>query len=204
MKRSTVLAAFGAGLALAAQSVSAAPVQLTSFDNFSLDAIYGSWGAPFATLTSGPTAFTVRSHNYGSGYKYLGGEFNAAGNDTVQVNVTVSEGVAGVLVDLVDASNNGQAYRFYGLTPGNGVNGSNDYVLTMKLTDGQYFTGTGVLDPTRISQMNIEIDPGPTNDFYTAAFNDLSLVSSVVPEPAGLGTAALGGLFLARRRRQRR
>jgi len=182
MRRLAASLAIGAAPTLVITVVSAAaPVQLASFDNpFSLDAIYGSWGAPFATLTSDPDRFIVRSHEYGSGYKYLGGEFNANGNDTVQLLVTVSEGTAGCLVDLVDANNNGIAFRFYGLTPGNGNNGTNDYTLRMRLSDGIYFTGTGVLDTTRISQMHIEVDPGPTHDYYTASFNDLSLITSVV------------------------
>lgn len=199
MKRLASILALGTGMALAA-SAFAAPVQLSSFDNFTLDAIYGSWGAPFATLTSGPDRFTVRSHDYGSGYKYLGGEFNANGNDTVQLLVTVSEGTAGCLVDLVDANNNGVAFRFYGLTPGNGDNGTNDYTLRMRLADGAYFTGTGILDTTRISQMNIEIDPGPTHDYYTASFNDLSLVTAV-PEPTALALLGFGALLAARRHR---
>ena len=202
MKRLVTSLVLGGGsLMLAATAAPANPVQLTSFDNFTLDAIYASWGAPFATITSAPDRYIIRSHNYGSGYKYLGGEFDAAGNDTVQLQVTVSEGVAGCLVDLVDANNNGVAFRFYGLTPGNGVNGTNDYILQMPLSAGQYFTGTGVLDTTRISQMNIEIDPGPTNDFYTASFNDLSLVT--VPEPTGLAAGASVGVLVAARRRRR-
>src|SRR3954471_19702524 len=104
MNRFAVLAAFGASLVFVA-STSAAPVQLATFDNFTLDATYSSWGAPFATITSAPDRFIVRSHNYGSGYKYLGGEFNAAGNDTVQLKVTVSEGVAGMLGGSVGAHN---------------------------------------------------------------------------------------------------
>ena len=55
-----------------------------------------------------------------------------------------------------------------------------------------------MLNTARISQMNIEIDPGPTSDFYTASFNDLSLVT--VPEPASLGLCGLAMLLAARRR----
>jgi hypothetical protein len=192
----------GGALALAASAASATPVQLTSFDNFSLDATYANWGAPFTTITSAADRFIISSMGYGSGYKYLGGEFNANGNDTVQLKATVSSGVAGMLVDLVDANNNGVAFRFYGLTPGNGDNGTNDYTLQMPLSAGQYFTGSGVLDTTRISQMNIEIDPGGGAVSYTASFNDLSLVT--VPEPTSLaliGGAAAFPLVGARRRR---
>jgi hypothetical protein len=200
MKLRSTLLALGAGLTLAVSASSAAPVQLTSFDNFTLDAIFANWGnGAITTLTSAPDRFIVHSQGYGSGYKYLGGEFNANGNDTVQLKVTVSEGVAGCLVDLVDALNNGIAFRFYGLTPGNGDNGTNDYTLLMPLSAGQYFAGTGVLDTTRISQMHIEIDPGGANVVYTASFNDLSLV----PEPAGLGGCAVACAVVARRRRRR-
>lgn len=199
MRKCFSFLAVGISLVLGGK-LSAAPVQLASFDNFTLDAIYSSWGAPFATLTSASDRFIIRSHNYGSGYKYLGAEFDAAGNDVLQLDVTVSEGVAGCLVDLVDANNNGVAFRFYGLVPGGGTNGTNDYTLTMNLADGQYFTGTGVLDRTRISQMNIEIDPGPTSDFYTASFNNLQLIS--VPEPTSLALAGLGAAALLRRNRR--
>ncbi len=204
MRRFALLATVGCGLFMASPAMATDPVQLTSFDNFTLDAIYGSWGAPFATLTSGSTGYTINSHEYGSGYKYLGGEFDANGNTLVQLTVNVSQGVAGCLVDLNDANNNGQAYRFYGLVPGGGIDGGNEYVLTMPITDGLYFSGTGVLDTTRISQMNIEIDPGPGHDFYTATFEDLSLVSPAavqVPEPASLGVCSLAAVFLGRRRR---
>jgi len=201
MKLRSTLLALGAALTLAVSAASARPpVQLASFDNFTLDATFANWGAPFTTITSAPDRFIIDSHGYGSGYKYLGGEFNANGNDTVQLKVTVSSGVAGMLVDIVDANNNGQAYRFYGLTPGNGDGGTNDYTLQMKIADGQFFAGSGVVDTTRISQMNIEIDPGGGAVAYNASFNDLSLVT--VPEPASIAGCALACTLVARRRRR--
>lgn len=202
MKRFVTSLVVGGGIALAASSAWANPVQLTSFDNFALDAKFANWGnAAVTTFTSAPDRFIVHSQGYGSGYKYLGGEFDAAGNDTVQLKVTVSEGVAGCLVDIVDNQNNGLAYRFYGLTPGNGDNGTNDYTLTMPISAGQYFAGTGVPDWAHISQMNIEIDPGGANVVYTASFNDLSLVT--VPEPTGLAAIGAAGALATVRRRRR-
>ncbi|CAN5423121.1 hypothetical protein BH09PLA1_BH09PLA1_27220 [soil metagenome] len=85
------------------------------------------------------------------------------------------------------------------VAPGAGTGGGNDYTFTMPFASGDYFAGTGVLNTHQIVNMNIEIDPDPTNDFYTATFNDVSAVS--VPEPASLAACALGALLVGRRRR---
>ena len=110
MKRAIALAALSASLGWVA-SVSA-DVQIESFDNFSLDNIYGSWGAPFATLSSNPTNFEINTHAYGSGYKYLGATIDASADDTVRLDVTVNQGVAGFILDLNDTNNDGQQYAW--------------------------------------------------------------------------------------------
>jgi hypothetical protein len=181
----------------------AAPTTIENFDNFTLDAKYANWGAPSAVLTSGPTSYDIQAKGYGSGYKYLGKNIDASSNDTVQLGVTVRSGVAGFVVDISDSNNNGQQYAWYGLVPGGGKNGSNDYVLTMPVASGTFFQGSGVIDQTSISQMNIGIDPGASAAVpYDVSFNDLSFTNAASsPEPATLGLLACGALLMARRRR---
>ena len=58
------------------------------------------------------------------------------------------------------SAGNGQSYRFYGLVPGGGTGGGNDYTFTVPFVSGVYFAGTGVLNTHNIVNMNIEIDPG--------------------------------------------
>jgi hypothetical protein len=170
---------------------------------FTLDAAYANWAtSPPTTFTSTPGNWEVQSTGYGSGYEYLGGNFNGSGNDTVQVTVTVDAGVAGVIVDLNDSSNNGQQYAWYGLVPGGGINGGNEYILTEPIASGTYFDGTGVLNVASVSQMNIGIDPGGSTAPYDVHFNDISLISSTVPEPTGLALGAISCVLAARRRRR--
>ena len=155
-------------------------------------------GAPFTTLTSNPTNYEVNSHGYGSSYTYLGGNFNGSNYANVQFDVTVNTAPTtgvGVVLDLNDSSNNGEAYAWYGLVPGGGnVSGNpNEYILTMPLSAGTYFDGTGVLNTSSISQMNLGIDPGSSAATYDVQFNDLSLTA--VPEPTALRLPPLVGCF---------
>lgn len=204
MKRVVAIAALGASL-LMVKSVSAS-VDIEPFNApFTLDAAYASWGdAALTTFTSNPGDWEVQSTHYGSGYEYLGGTFNGTGNDTVQVTVTVDAGVAGVVVDLNDTSNNGEQFAFYGLVPGGGINGGNQYILTAPLAPSatNYFDGTGVLNVAAVSQMNIGIDPGSSTAPYDVHFNDISLISSAVPEPTGMALGAISCALAARRRRR--
>jgi hypothetical protein len=210
MNRLVTLVSVGV-LGLAAASMASASVEIENFNSpgaqqsdptqpFFLDAKYAGWGAPSTTLTANPDRFTISSTGYGSGYKYLGPVIDAGSNDYLQATFTVDQGVAGCLVDLSDEAGNGQAYRFYGLTPGNGTNGTNTYTFTVPFSSGAYFSGTGVLNTHDIVNMNIEIDPGGPTVSYTASFDDVSAVS--VPEPASISVVALGGLFSLRRRRR--
>jgi hypothetical protein len=194
MRRNRCIALAVLGTSWAMMASARADVEVENFHSpFTLDATYGSWGAPFTTLTSNPTDWEVQSQHYGSGYKYLGPPIDGTGYDTVQVNVTVNSGVAGVLIDLTDSTNNGESYRFYGLTPGNGTNGTNNYTLTEPLASGTYFYGTGVLNIADITQMNIEIDPGPSTAPYDVLFNDVSLIKAPVTSVTSTWNASSPG-----------
>ena len=190
------------GAALAMTASMARATEIESFDNFNLDSIYANWAAPSAVLTSGPTSFGVQAKGYGSGYKYLGPPIDASGDNTVQLDATVNSGVAGFVIDISDGNNNGLQYAWYGLTPGGGVNGSNEYVLTLPYSSGTFFQGSGTIDWSNITQLNIGVDPGMfASTPYDVSFNDLSTTSVSTPEPAGLGLAAIGLMLAVRRRR---
>jgi MYXO-CTERM domain-containing protein len=201
MRSFAIAVALGAGLAMT-RSLSA-DTQIESFDNFTLDNKYANWGAPTAVLNSGPTSFDVQAKGYGSGYKYLGPPIDASADNTVQLDATVNAGTAGFVIDISDANNNGLQYAWYGLTPGGGVGGGNEYILTMPISAGTFFGGTGMPDWTNITQLNIGVDPGAFASVpYSVSFNDLSTTTVAAPEPAGLGLVALGMLLAARRRRR--
>jgi hypothetical protein len=168
-----------------------ASVTIETFDNFTPNALYASWGTPAATITAGPTSWEVASIGYGSLWRYEG-DINGTGQARVQltVDITGEPGfVAGPIVDLVDNNGAWATFAWYGITtPGN-------YVLTADLST------TPWLNAADIQHIHIECDPGgaPTL-LYDLTFRDLSLV----PEPTSLTLLALGaiGFVIARRRTQ--
>jgi hypothetical protein len=201
MRNVAITIVLGAGVALTTSMAAATEIQ--SFDNMTLDNQYANWAAPTAVLNSGPTSFDVQAKGYGSGYKYLGAPIDASADNTVQLDATVNAGTAGLVIDISDANNNGLQYAWYGLTPGGGINGGNEYILTMPISAGTFFGGTGMPDWTNITQLNIGVDPGAFAGVpYSVSFNDLSTMAVAAPEPAGLGLAALGLLLGARRQRR--
>jgi len=164
-----------------------ADVTIESFDNFTPNALYASWATPLATITPGPTSWTVSSSTYGSLWKYEG-DINGLGNTTVKLSVDISGDpglIAGPIVDLVDVHGNWGTYAWYGLGAGN-------YTLTADLS------ATPWVDLSDIQHIHIECDPSSFQGQYTLTFNDLSLV----PEPASLTLLAIGGaaMMILRRR----
>lgn len=51
--------AIAMGGALAIGSSAVASTAITTFDNFTSDALYPSWALPSSTIVSGPTAYSV-------------------------------------------------------------------------------------------------------------------------------------------------
>src|SRR2546429_9896358 len=98
-------ASLAIGSALAIASSALGDTTVSSFDNYTSDALYGSWSS--ATIVSGTTNYSVTATNYGSNYKYIGFPvINGAGNTTVQLTVTLSGapaagGKLGPLIQLI-------------------------------------------------------------------------------------------------------
>lgn len=204
MRRSAVLAVLGTGLALGSSVASAA--EIATFDSpYKLTAKYASWATPATTLTSNPTNFEIQATGYGSGYfQIYPSVVDASGNTMIQLDVNVNSGVAGFLVDLDDGEGDEYTYTFgYGLVPGGGKNGTNEYILQQPVGSPSGIPmGGPSFDFTQITGYNIEVDPGSPTQSYDVTFNDLSTVTPSVPEPASLGLGTLGCIFIARRRRR--
>lgn len=198
MRRFAALA-WATGLALSASVAGA--TEIATFDSpYHLTQKYASWATPAATLTSNATNFEVQSTGYGSGYYQIYPQvIDASGGDTIQLDCNVNSGVGGFLVDLSDGEGDEYTYHMgYGLVPGGGIGGGNEYILTHPAnTPDAIPQGGPTFDFSQIVAYNIELDPGSPSQAYDVTYNDLS----VVPEPASLGMGALGLLFFARRRR---
>jgi len=184
-------AVIAAASGLLAANTALADVTIETFDNFTANALYASWGTPAATITPGPTSWEVASIGYGSLWKYVG-DINGVGQTKVQltVDITGEPGfIAGPIVDLVDDNGAWATFGWWGITtPGS-------YVLTADLST------TPWLNLAHIYHIHLECDPGAAPDkLYDLTFKDLSLI----PEPSSLTLLALGaiGFVVARRRAQ--
>jgi hypothetical protein len=191
MKQHTnwLAASLAIGCVLGLASSALADATISSFDNYTSDALYASWSS--ATIVSGATNYSVTATNYGSNYKYIGfPAINGAGNTTVQLTVTLSgapaaDGKLGPLIQLIDGDGTTYAYRWYGQTLGH-------HVLTMPVNSPSAILAAGStpgLDLTTLTHSHLELDPSSYSGGYTVSWEDLSLVGAVAP-PSGCGTLA--------------
>lgn len=195
----------GAIVALSAMLSSAqADVAITTFDNFTSDALYPSWALPSSTVVSGPTSYSITATGYGSNYKYIEDPSrNGTGYTQLKLTVTLSgppaaDGNLGPIVTLLDVDGTRNNYAFFGQTLGSHVLIAD--LATPTWTDTPLNPG---LDPNQLQHMHMQLDPGGfgTQGAYTIVWEDLSL-TGFVPEPSSmillLGSA---GLFSLRRSR---
>jgi len=222
MRRIAVLAALASGLCLGSSWVSAQEIE--TFDspnqtqnghgNFKFDApIQGSWSNG-GTITDNPTNVTINTvPNPGGGYGTAYHNFynddtpqsiNISGSSTLQLDVSINTGDAGLFVDLIDGEGDFVQYKYgYGLIgsgnappqePGETIKelGNNELILDVPLAT------TSTFDFTSVVLFRLEDDPGASQT-NSISFNDLSAVN--VPEPTSLGFGALACVFFGRRRR---
>lgn len=179
---------------------------ITTFDNFTSDALYPSWALPSATVVSGPTSYSITATGYGSNYKYIGDPpIAGAGNTYIELTVGLSgpaaaDGHLGPIVGIIDGDGTHYNFAWYGQTLGS-------HVLKMPVQTPTWVAAAGTtpgLDLNTLTHMHMQLDPGGfgTSGQYTVEWQNLQLT---VPEPGSLLLALCGGgLALAVRRQSSR
>jgi hypothetical protein len=195
-----MLAGFGlAGAALADTSIS-------TFDNFTPNAVYPSWSS--GTIQATSSNYIVTATGYGSLWKQIG-PLNGTGNTNLVLDIDLSGSTGadtnlGVIVDLKDGDDTQISYRFYGRSRGHHVLVANLFTADVPATDnGVAITNnlfrivtnsagsTAGLDLANLWHLNLEMDPYVyTFAPYTIAFNDLKLANGTNSSGGGGGGPA--------------
>lgn len=199
--------ALTAALGLISAGGASAATTITTFDNFTSDALYPSWALPSSTIVSGPNSYSITATGYGSNYKYIGfPEILGAGNTHIELTVALSgpqaaDGHLGPIVDVIDGDGTRYSFAWYGQNLGS-------HVLTMPVTSPTSIAAAGTtpgLDLNTLTHMHMQLDPGGfgSQGAYTVEWQNLQLI---VPEPSSLLLAACCSCLAlgARRRSSRR
>ena len=172
----------GAAIGLTMVSSALADTTITTFDDFNLDGLFGNWAS--ATVVSGTTSYSITASGYGSGFKDINPNIDAAGETTIELTVTLSGSggpttpVSGPIVSLVDADGTFFNYAWYGQTIGT-------HVLTAALSAPASTSAAGStpgLDLSKLDFFHLQDDPGAYQGQYSITFEHLRLIGA--PRPA--------------------
>jgi len=175
-KRFTNLIALA--IALGIINSSSAETTINTFDNFTSDALYGSWSS--AIIDSGPTAYTITATNYGSNYKY--NPVDGSGEKNIELTVTLSSsapnaGKLGPIVTLEDADGTSFNFAWYGQNNGRRV-------LTLPLNSPSSVGAAGSvagLNLATLTHLHLQLDPSDYHSGYTVAWENLRLIGAPRP-----------------------
>lgn len=157
---------------------------ISSFNNFTSDALYNSWNS--ATIVSGPDSYSVTATGYGSNYKYIGlPGIIGAGNADLELMINLSgppaaDGELGPIVDLIDGDGTRYSYRWYGQTLGSHLLSSPVESPYSVISAGS----TAGLNLNTLTHMHMQLDPGGlgTSGAYTVEWENLNL-TGFDPDP---------------------
>lgn len=207
MKMLSRLMALLLAVGLATVNSIRADTTITTFDTpgfAPVNALYASWASAATNAT--PTNYIIlNAFTYGSLWKQLGPPpLSVLGNTNLVLDVTLDAAIPTaaassftVIVDLKDGQSPSTSfgYRFKGLSPGHHILVGNLFTTNVPATDnGVAITNnlyeihtnsinpaTGTLDLSQLWHLNLELDPTTyvnAGDFYSIAFNDLTLAGS--------------------------
>lgn len=192
----------------ATSPVPADPSIISDFNGTGLFGGYDSWAT--ATITPGPESLRVVSSGFGGAPGQAFGSLQAGGTTHVELDATINsaDGPINLVALVEDADGTQNVWRWNGLTSTNGVNGTNNHVLSFRMetvtTEGPFdetptfvdnadswqtvyldltpgdLTDNDVLDLDNITFFHVQVDPqqDAPNNSYDVSFNNLRVVDA--------------------------